>query len=52
MVGREYPGEGAIINIYSRGLFGDCSWNNKKNIKLKGVVKTQPKKEKEMVSML
>ena len=33
MVGREYPGEGAILLIYGRAYFIEYKWNKPKKIK-------------------
>ena len=39
MAGREYPGEGAVLNIYSRAYFIQYKWNkpkkNKKDRKMR-----------------
>ena len=41
MVGREYPGEGAILKIYSRAYFIEYKWNKPKKIKKDGKMCSQ-----------
>ena len=41
MAGREYPGEGAVLNIYSRAYFIEYKWNKPKKIKKDGKMCSQ-----------